>query len=43
MCPNTEEILRRIITLSVNESLSSEDIGDMGEGIRKVAEYYGKR
>jgi len=41
MCPNTEEILRRIITLSVNESLSSEDVRDMGKGIRKVAEYYG--
>ena len=43
ICPNTEEILRRIITLPINESFSGEDVEDMGRAIRKVAEYYGGR
>jgi dTDP-4-amino-4,6-dideoxygalactose transaminase len=43
ICPNTEEILRRIITLPMNESLSVEDVEDMGRAIGKVAEHYGGR
>ena len=34
---------RRIITTPMNESLSVEDVEDMGMAIRKVAEHYGGR
>jgi len=40
LCPKTEEILRRIITLHFNESSSIEDIEDIARGIGKVAEHY---
>lgn len=42
ICPNTEEILRRIVTLRVHESFSREDVEDMAKGIAKVANHYAK-
>ncbi len=42
LCPNTEEILRRIITLPIKESYSMDDVEDMAKGIAKVAEHYAK-
>jgi len=43
MCPNTEKILRSIITLPIRECFTENDIGDMARGITKVAEYYAGR
>jgi len=40
MCPNTEEILRRIITIRVPESWSTADVEDVAEAMSKVSEYY---
>ena len=40
LCPRTEEILRRVITLHVRESYSPEDVEDIAQGISNVAEHY---
>ncbi len=42
LCPTTEEILRKIITLPIRECFSMEDVEDMAQGIIKVAEYYAR-
>ena len=38
MCPRTEDELRHMITLGLNENYSRKDIEDMAGAIRKVAE-----
>jgi hypothetical protein len=38
MCPRTEEALRHMVTLGLNENYSHADIEDMATAIRKVAE-----
>ena len=38
MCPITEEALTRMVTFSFNENYTEEDIADIAEAIRKVAE-----
>lgn len=38
MCPKTQELLDRIITLPMSEFFTDEDIEAMGRAIRKVAE-----
>jgi len=40
LCPTTEDILRRIITLPMRECFTEGDVKDMAQGITKVAEYY---
>ncbi len=42
-CPNTLEILRKIITLGCNELFTEQDIQDVGDAINKVARYYAGR
>jgi len=39
-CPNTLEILRRIIVLPCNEKYSDRDVQDIADGIAKVAAHY---
>ena len=39
-CPNTLEILRRIIVLPCNEKFTDRDVQDIADGIAKVAEHY---
>jgi len=41
MCPVTEEALKRMVTFSFNENYTEEDIADIAEAIRKVAEGLG--
>lgn len=41
--PNTMEILRRLITLPINEFFTEKDVDDIAEGIRKVAQAYDKK
>jgi perosamine synthetase len=43
MCPVAESILQTAIQLPVNEFFTDEDVEDMIRGIRKVADYYGKK
>ncbi len=38
MCPRTEEALQRMVTVGIHENMTREDILDMAEAIRKVAE-----
>ena len=38
MCPRTEEALQHMVTLSLNENYTREDIADMAGAVRKVAE-----
>jgi perosamine synthetase len=38
MCPRTEEALQHMVTLSINENYSKQDIEDMAGAIRKVAD-----
>jgi perosamine synthetase len=38
MCPRTEDELHHMVTLSINENYSKDDIEDMAGAIRKVAE-----
>ncbi len=38
MCPRTEKALQRMVTVSIHENMTREDILDMAEAIRKVAE-----
>jgi perosamine synthetase len=40
LCPNAEEILTTSIRLTCNEFFTDDDVKDIIEGIRKVAEYY---
>ncbi len=39
-CPNTVEILRRIIVMPMNENYTDQDINDIAEGLDKVAAHY---
>ncbi len=39
-CPNTLEILRKIITVPCNEFFTDADIGDIAEAVSKVARAY---
>jgi perosamine synthetase len=41
-CPNTVEILRRILLLYWNENFTDQDIQDMGDALEKVAAHYRK-
>jgi dTDP-4-amino-4,6-dideoxygalactose transaminase len=43
LCPRTEEILRRVITLPVRECFEMGDIEDIGRAVAKVAEHYAGR
>ena len=38
MCPVTEDILNRMVTVGISQFLEEEDIRDIARGIRKVAE-----
>jgi len=38
MCPRTEAILAQMLTLTVHEHMSRDDIADMATAVRKVAE-----
>jgi dTDP-4-amino-4,6-dideoxygalactose transaminase len=38
LCPRTEEVLRRMVNLSIHEHMTREDILDMAGAVRKVAE-----
>ena len=38
LCPRTEQILHRMVNLSIHEFMAREDILDMAAAIRKVAE-----
>ena len=40
LCPKTEDILDRMVTLSMSEWYGEEDIQDMATALRKVAENY---
>jgi len=40
LCPKTEDLLSKLITLPCNEYFTDEDIEDIATAIRKVAEYY---
>ncbi|ULL16050.1 DegT/DnrJ/EryC1/StrS family aminotransferase [Paenibacillus sp. H1-7] len=42
LCPNAEQILATAVRLPTNEFYTETDIGDMIEGIRKVAAFYAK-
>jgi len=37
MCPRTEEFLARLVTLTIHEDMSREDMEDYAEAVRKVA------
>jgi dTDP-4-amino-4,6-dideoxygalactose transaminase len=41
-CPNTVEILRRIITVPCNEFFTDSDVGDIAEAVNKVARAFGR-
>lgn len=41
-CPNTMEILRRLITLPINEFFTDQDVDDIATAVAKVAEAYRK-
>jgi len=41
LCPNTEEVLKRLIVIPWNEGYSRDDVDDIAEAIAKVAAYYG--
>jgi len=38
MCPVTEDILNRMVTVHISQFLEEEDVRDIAKGIRKVAE-----
>jgi dTDP-4-amino-4,6-dideoxygalactose transaminase len=40
LCPQTEEILSRLVTLPCNEYFTEKDIDDIASALRKVADYY---
>jgi dTDP-4-amino-4,6-dideoxygalactose transaminase len=39
-CPNTEKVLKELITLPCNEFFTEEDVSDIARALRKVANYY---
>ncbi len=39
-CPNTLEILRRVITLGCNEFFTEKDVDDIGRAVLKVARHF---
>jgi len=43
MCPNTEDLLAHIVTLSINENMSHQDALDVAGAIRKVAQLLPRR
>ena len=40
LCPNTEDLLNRMITLPMTEWYNEEDIRDIATALRKVADHY---
>lgn len=38
LCPNTEDALKRMLTVPINEHYTERDVEDLAEAIRKVAE-----
>lgn len=40
LCPITQDVLNRMVTIPMSEFYSEEDIHDIALGIRKVAEFY---
>ena len=40
LCPKTEDLLNRMVTLPMSEFFGEEDIKDMATALRKVAQYY---
>ena len=43
LCPITEDILNRMVTVSISQFLEEEDVKDIAKGIRKVAEGLAKK
>jgi Predicted pyridoxal phosphate-dependent enzyme apparently involved in regulation of cell wall biogenesis len=43
LCRNAEEILKTVIKIPVNEFFNIQDLKDVIEGIRKVADYYSNK
>ncbi|MFQ6044666.1 MAG: DegT/DnrJ/EryC1/StrS family aminotransferase [Candidatus Poribacteria bacterium] len=43
LCPVTEDILNRMVTVGISQFLAEEDILDIAKGIRKVAEGLAKK
>jgi len=43
LCPETEKILRELVTLPCNEYFTEKDVEDIASALRKVADYYRKR
>jgi dTDP-4-amino-4,6-dideoxygalactose transaminase len=43
LCPITEDILNRMVTVSISQFLEEEDVLDIAKGIRKVAEGLSKK
>jgi len=41
LCPNAEEVLKRLIVIPWNEGYGRDDVDDIAEAITKVAAYYG--
>ena len=43
LCPVTEDILNRMVTVGISQFLEEEDVLDIAKGIRKVAEGLAKK
>ena len=43
MCPRTEEVLSRMVTVGINENFSESDIDDVATGVERVARRLGKK